>query len=91
MSTITNQMFNFPIYELAGITKQIYDDGSECFHFEVGYLLDVNDSEVVINVYPTTKEQLLMLPMITPSSQVSVMQQRGNTSTCINQLQVGDL
>ena len=74
---------NFPIFEFAGITQQIYDDGSGCFHYEVGYLLDVGGSEVVANVYPTTKAQLLQLPMITEDTEITVMQQDGNVSRCI--------
>ena len=74
-----------PIIELAGITKQFYSDGSESYHFEVGYLMSINgDDEMVLNCYPVHKKQLLALPLITEDTPITIMQHGSNqTNTCI--------
>lgn len=81
---------NFPILELAGITKQFYADGSEEYHFEVGYLIDVGGSETVLNCYPTTKYQLLQLPLVEESTPITIMAHgTDQTNHCVGDSTVG--
>ena len=70
----TNQHINFPILELAGITKQIYSDGSGSYHYDISYLIDVNGVETVLNCYPSSKAQLRLFPLVTDETSIQVMQ-----------------
>lgn len=84
-------LINLPIIELAGITKVLYEDESENYHFDVSYLCAINgNDEMVLNCYPVHKAQLLALPLITEDTEIQVMQQIENGSIPVRKTTVRD-
>lgn len=79
---------NFPILELGYIHKILYNDGSEHYHFEVSYLVQIGGIETVLEVHPTRIHQLFALPMIDLDTVITVYLQLDNGATPVGKTTV---
>lgn len=82
--------FAYPILELAYVHKELYEE--EGYHFKVSYLMDITGRETVVEVFPTSLDALMNLPMIDIDTDITVYKQKGDlqipvmTSSVRNQL-----
>lgn len=73
-------MLNFPIIELAFVHQVFYSGDADIqknSHYVVSYLLDINGKETVCEIYPSSLDAVLSLPLVTKDTPIQYVWDNG--------------